>query len=210
MKPSTETSGLFFPKAIGQLFWIIYLELVMLAVLFFVSQAPETQKDGSIKTKQEAIPQGVFAVVLIVIVFIFQMFLRDMFKPLYESLPLTLVKDDAARAPASHLTPGSQEEKQALLSASSAVDRSATSEGEYTSANASEGAGGLDADAFENPAATTPQRPLWFPNDKFGLGSSETAAAHAKNLDATNEGTSYDNKNRIQVFAAEPPGEPLE
>lgn len=52
MKPQNETSGLFFPKMINQLLAGLYLEIVMMAVLFFVAQDDQQ--------KQSAIPEGAF------------------------------------------------------------------------------------------------------------------------------------------------------
>lgn len=50
MKPQNETSGLFFPKMINQLLAGLYLEMVMVAALFFVAQDDQGN--------QSAIPEG--------------------------------------------------------------------------------------------------------------------------------------------------------
>jgi len=52
MKPQNETSGLFFPKVITWLLAGLYLEMVMMAALFFVAQDDQGN--------QSAIPEGRF------------------------------------------------------------------------------------------------------------------------------------------------------
>lgn len=53
-RPASETLGLFFPRAVDQFFWGLYLEMVMLAALFLLAGAP----DAHGRQKQTAIPEG--------------------------------------------------------------------------------------------------------------------------------------------------------
>lgn len=66
-----------------------------------------------------------------------------------------------------------------------------------------------DENTFRHPALRDPQRTLWFPNDRFGLGSDAVARAREHGLDASNEGTSYNDKNKIVTDVYCPPGEKL-
>ena len=210
-KPETETSGLFFPKAINQIFAALYLEMVMLAALFFVAQAD--QPGGG--TKQSAIPEGAFMVVLIVLVAVFHFFLGNSYGPLYNSLPLKLVpaKDDTAsqQADAAAYNHGHDVADLEKGAANGADGMPSSMNGNKES----HGSAAFDLndpevrDAFEHPASKDEQRTLWFPNDRFSLGSAAVAAAHKHNLDATNAETSYNEKNRIEVSARVPPGEIL-
>jgi hypothetical protein len=109
MPPESETGGLFFPKAVSHIFVGMYIQEVCLCALFFLAR----DENG----KTSAIPEGALMVVLIVftvrlssIVFFsawprtsslifsfpfthqagFQYTLQDSYKPLKESLPLSL------------------------------------------------------------------------------------------------------------------------
>lgn len=58
-KPQMDTGGLFFPKAIGQLFIGLYIQEICLAALFFFA------RDGN--GKVSALPQGILMIILIFI-----------------------------------------------------------------------------------------------------------------------------------------------
>ncbi len=57
--PSTDTGGLFFPKAITHVFVGLYLQHICLAALFFLAR--------DTANKASAIPQGALMIVLIVV-----------------------------------------------------------------------------------------------------------------------------------------------
>lgn len=215
-----ETSGLFFPKAITQIFAGLYLELVMLAALFFLANAP----DGNGGTMQTAIPEGVFTIILLVLVIAFHYFLSNSYGPLYTALPLDAVPAagaDSLAVNGSHSPArtavggapshgGGDVEKQISAGGADSVVPS-----EIKGAEFAHGQEELDKSdpalltAFDHPAVKDGQRALWFPNDRFGLGSAAVNAARKHELDATNDGTSYNDKNAIVVNRKEPPGEPV-
>jgi hypothetical protein len=56
--PSSETGGLFFPKAMNHVFVGLYIQQVCLCALFFLAQNE--------KSKPSAIPEGALMIVLIV------------------------------------------------------------------------------------------------------------------------------------------------
>lgn len=121
--PVAETSGRFFPKAVNQIFAALYLEHVLLAALFFLSQYTETDAQGNTTQKQGAIPEGVFIVVLGVIVIAAHIFINDSYKPLYSSLAVSLVKDDPSTVSATGSPGGSTavEETRPLLTPGTAA-----------------------------------------------------------------------------------------
>ncbi|KAK8869970.1 hypothetical protein IAR55_000540 [Kwoniella newhampshirensis] len=80
--PSTDTGGLFFPKAITHVFVGIYIQEVCLAALFFLARNDDQ--------KASAVPQGALMVVLIVCTAAFQYILQVSYGPLIDSLPLSL------------------------------------------------------------------------------------------------------------------------
>ncbi|KDN46784.1 DUF221-domain-containing protein [Tilletiaria anomala UBC 951] len=218
-KPETETSGLFFPKAINQIFAGLYLELVMLAALFFLVNAP----DSNGGTKQTAIPEGAFTVVLIVLVAGFHYFLNNSYGPLYNSLPLTLVLSTNANAPQSGATAAKLEESLYALTGSD-VEKNVSHDSPVKEVVPSHINGALDAhgskaidtlnegimSAFDHPAVKEDQRTLWFPNDRLGMGLAAVKAAQKHQLSTTNVDTKYDEKNRLEVSASIPPGESLD
>ncbi|EIN08427.1 DUF221-domain-containing protein [Punctularia strigosozonata HHB-11173 SS5] len=79
---SSDTGGLFFPKAIQHMFVGMYLQHVCLAALFFLARNE--------KNKASSIPQGALMIVLIGLTFIFHMMINNSYGPLIHDLPLTL------------------------------------------------------------------------------------------------------------------------
>ncbi|KAF8321947.1 uncharacterized protein EI90DRAFT_3078614, partial [Cantharellus anzutake] len=72
--PSTDTGGLFFPKAITHVFVGLYVEQICLAALFFLTQ--------DARSHPSAVPEGWFHIILL-----------DSYAPLFKALPLTLAAD---------------------------------------------------------------------------------------------------------------------
>ncbi|CEH13742.1 Uncharacterized conserved protein [Ceraceosorus bombacis] len=210
VKPEKETGGLFFPKACAQLFYALYLEMVILTVLFFVAQDDQGN--------QSAIPQGAFMIVLIILVAMFHYTLFNSFGDLFTAFPLSLA-------------PSEQEEKAAILDDAATRHDSNSSPGEKqkTQAHAAGGSTAIDIDgpnsktnlvededaeedpmlAFQHPATKDPQRTLWFPNDNLGLGSAAVTGAQRHGLEATNRNNEVNEKGRITTDARVPPGEML-
>lgn len=89
--------------------------------------------------------------------------------------------------------------------------------GQYTGstnmAKVNSASSGEDEDSsaqhFVHPAMRDPQRTLWYPQDRFGLSGEAVARAREHGLDATDKGTSFNEKNKIQTDMYCPPGEEL-
>ena len=224
VKPASETSGLFFGKAIRHIFAGLYVEMVMLTAIFFLAQS----EDANGRKMQSAIPEGAFMVVLIVLVIGFHYFLNDSFKELETALPLSLTAGSAPDARLQgNFTRTSGEtaytEKKAIGGQGASPDE--TAHGVQGDANGYglNGAGvsgekqqqsvpGLSAEhesAFYHPSLTGEQKPVWIPNDKFGIGRAAVASARKAGVDATYEHTSVTEKGQVETDAYEPPGEPL-
>lgn len=80
---ATDTGGLFFPKAITQVFVGLYVEQICLCALFFLQQ--------DLQGKLSCIPEAALMIVLIVITAGFHLILNDSYGPLLNALPLSLV-----------------------------------------------------------------------------------------------------------------------
>ncbi|EMD35447.1 hypothetical protein CERSUDRAFT_116206 [Gelatoporia subvermispora B] len=81
---SGETGGLFFPKAIQQVFVGMYLQQICLTALFFLAT-----NDDNVHT---SIPEGALMIVLIAFTAFFNVILNNSYGPLTEYLPLTLAE----------------------------------------------------------------------------------------------------------------------
>jgi len=79
---SSDTGGLFFPKAIQHLFVGLYVQQVCLCALFFLAQNSHNSPS--------AIPEGALMIVLIVFTAFFQNTILNSYGPLIKILPLSL------------------------------------------------------------------------------------------------------------------------
>ncbi|ORY39668.1 hypothetical protein BCR35DRAFT_273318, partial [Leucosporidium creatinivorum] len=79
---SSETGGLFYPKALSHIFVGLYIEEVCLAGLFFLAQDNNKKNIG--------IPQGALMVVLIVFTIFFHLTINSGYGPLIDYLPLSV------------------------------------------------------------------------------------------------------------------------
>ncbi|PWN30272.1 DUF221-domain-containing protein [Jaminaea rosea] len=68
---------------------------------------------------------------------------------------------------------------------------------------------GASEDTFLHPALRDPQRTVWLPRDRFGLSAHAVNRAREHGIDATDEGTGFNEKNRIETDVYVPPGEKM-
>lgn len=218
MSGASETAGLFFPKAITFTFAAMYLEMVIMAVLFFLSQ----NDSGS----QSAIPEGAFMVVLIVVVIGFQFLFNDSYKSLYTALPLSLVPADTVQQPYSDRTPEGGDKK-TLLGSEDRVDKGASSmvgtNGKPAPAYGHQPDATLSVEqtanehddeedpmeAFTAPALKDQQRDIWIANDSWGIGRAQNESNKQHGLRSTVRDTAVDAKGNFTTDATVPPGETL-
>ncbi len=193
----------------------------MLTAIFFLAQSQDANGNNK---KQSAIPEGAFMVILIVIVIGFHYFLNDSFRELETALPLTLAVDGTSAAQIEHgqdRTSGETafNEKRAHGQGSSSVEAApaiqAGANGKGYEADVTPGEKKQEPisdehdSAFYHPSLTGEQKPIWLPNDKFGIGRAAVASARKAGLDATYKHTSVTEKGQVETDAYEPPGEPL-
>ncbi|KLT42385.1 DUF221-domain-containing protein [Cutaneotrichosporon oleaginosum] len=82
LPPSADTGGLFFPKAITQIFIGFYIQEVCLCALFFLARNEQN--------KVSALPQAILMIILIVLTAAFNWLIKTMYNPLKVSLPLSM------------------------------------------------------------------------------------------------------------------------
>lgn len=204
MSGATETAGLFFPKAINFCFAAMYLQMLIQAVLFFISQ----YSAGG----QSAIPQGVFMIILMIITIGFHYFFIDSYGSLYTALPLSLVQPEEGSV-AGATSSNTPNEKKGLLS-----DAQKGNAG-VVDANSNRAASGTAAEndnEHEDPnEAFTPiplkenQRDIWIADDVLGLGRAENERNRSAGILTTTRGATRDDKGKIETDLHCPPGEML-
>jgi hypothetical protein len=232
--PHTDTGGLFFPKAISQIFVGLYVEQICLMALFFLQQ--DSKKHPS------CIPEGILMIVLVVITAGFHMILNDSYGPLLKSLPLSLVD----RASQDEVNKLEEEDDLAIGAKSTGVDVPATGGRPPTATrqgtlplpvsdeksevhgialtndkfNDSDGAQPPDNELrgeephsgprdFAHPALH-PARIVWIPQDTLGLGEEEAKDIRSRGIDVTTRGAYMNEKGTVDVDTYPPGEKPIE
>ncbi|THG97592.1 hypothetical protein EW026_g4428 [Hermanssonia centrifuga] len=178
---SSDTGGLFFPKALQHVFVGLYIQQICLAALFFLAQDQNM--------KQSAIPEGALMVVLIVLTAGYHLTLNDSYGPLISAVPLTL--SDKAKSPS---VPQPDDTKRTQYTENASVD------------DADQAADVCEE--FTNPAATEPQRIVWIPRDTLGLADMEVTTGNASGVAMSVERARMDQKGKVDVEGP-PPDEEL-
>lgn len=203
MSGATETSGLFFPKAINFCFAAMYLEMVIVTVLFFLAS--------------NAKPQGAFMIVLIVITVGIHFFVYDSYGTLFNSLPLSLVPTN---------TPGHNGSGPGATEDRTPSDKKQLLGSEATAGNAphQHQAGMVSTDntahdgsahegeedpmlAFTRQELKEGQREIWLAEDPWGIGRSQSDKNRAAGVQTTTKEAVVNEKGKIDTSAHCPPGE---
>ncbi|KAJ6538712.1 hypothetical protein B0H10DRAFT_2448676 [Mycena sp. CBHHK59/15] len=199
--PSSDTGGLFFPKAITHLFVGLYIQQICLAALFFLAR----DQAG----KPSSVPQGALMIVLLVFTVLFQMFINNSYGPLMKALPLSLADktfggsiERAQTAETHEMTEQNRkpqrasslhenEELEGLRDRQKIGDLAARakSEEEY---------------GFAQPAASRPQRIVWFPRDRLGLAEEELRACREAGVDCSTKDAEMNEKGKVDISGAPP------
>ncbi|KAF8320384.1 DUF221-domain-containing protein [Clavulina sp. PMI_390] len=235
---SSDTGGLFFPKAISQVFVGLYVEQVCLCALFFLQQ--DSHK------KPSCIPEGALMIVLIIITAGFHTVLNDSYGPLLNSLPLSLVdrasQDEVNRSlehpdDVNDTTPLREKGKASMDSTRPKISDTGVEEHELEAVGpARNGRTGLNSnrttngdsevphmadgenEAFERTGglqdfthpALQPARIIWLPQDTLGLSEEEVKDIRARGIEVTTRGAEMNEKGTVDV-STYPPGErPME
>ncbi|TFK34488.1 hypothetical protein BDQ12DRAFT_689686 [Crucibulum laeve] len=192
--PTSDTGGLFFPKAISHIFVGLYIQQVCLCALFFLAQDDNK--------KASAIPEGALMVVLIVITAGFQAIISNSYGPLLHALPLSLAdKTYALNAAEEGITTAPSQS-----SSASAEERAKLTEQGVAPPDAhDEQKKKTEEDyGFAHPAASRPQRTVWIPTDELGLSADEKAACRAAGVDTSARNAVMDAKGKVDITGGPP------
>ncbi|CED82447.1 Uncharacterized conserved protein [Phaffia rhodozyma] len=231
--PSSDSGGLFFPKAVTHIFVGLYIQHICLAALFFLAQ----DQNG----KASAIPEGALMVVLVVITIGYQIILNRSYASLKTALPLTLA----------HRSYGMVTEEghdQSLGESDEQLDaiRTSTSDDQKPLTNAPfPGSGDVEAvrtpvgeippntmelrtrppnlegndkrkshedhsaihereDAFTHPAVKTGQQIVWVPRDNLGLGEEAVKEMRRMKIKASHHDTTVSEKGKVDITGPPP------
>ncbi|KIM46819.1 hypothetical protein M413DRAFT_16459 [Hebeloma cylindrosporum] len=190
---TTDTGGLFYPKALQHIFVGLYVQQVCLCALFFLAR----NSAGN----ASAVPEGALMIVLIVLTAGYNIILNNSYNPLLSALPLSL--QDRT------YTPAAVESPPAVVDADNA---SALDEDDGTKSKAPPPKDAADAGAekqeesygFAHPAASRPQRIVWIPRDEFGLAQEEPRACKEVGVSVSDAHATMDAKGDVDVNGGPP------
>lgn len=225
--PSSDTGGLFFPKAIQHVFVGLYVQHIFLCALFFLG------------TSKKAIPEGALMILLIFLTAFFHYIILNSYGPLIKFLPQTLANmSHRGNLSVEQGTPTTADAPQ-LRTSSPDVDVT-----DYINASASnsnqrsnevayphpDGANDSDMERprtplftddthtssltlsarsegltdFSQPAAAEEQRIIWLPKDPLGLIDVIGRQLTSYGIMYSTEGAEIDSKGCVNVTTASP------
>lgn len=199
---SGETSGLFYPMAIQQIFVGLYIQQLCLTGLFFLAR----DADGGVS----AIPEAVFAIILIVITAAFHIVLNSGAYPLIRNLPLSLAGDIDTKSPQLNgngngngyhgdTKPRNDDYEMSAIRGSSSTDRRAQPTRQLTREENRSG-----ANAFNEPPAYEEAPVVWLARDGLGIGAAEVEDMQAKGVQASLQGAEMNEKGKVDVSRSPP------
>ncbi|KAH7872085.1 uncharacterized protein C8R40DRAFT_1255595 [Lentinula edodes] len=211
---STDTGGLFFPKAIQHLFVGLYVEQVCLAALFFLARDENNAAS--------AIPEGALMIVLLIFTAFFQIILNNMYNPLKHALPLSMsekmyheedvtpaVQDESSASAKDQGYPMDRVESKGVRGASvdddrlklQASDNDRQSNGEDSTKPTPDRVAprAEESYGFSHPAASRPQRTVWIPKDRLGLAQEEEIACRDKGIDISTKDAEMNEKGKVNL-----------
>lgn len=212
---SSDTGGLFFPKAINHIFVGLYVEQVCLAALFFLAQNE--------KGKPSAVVEGALMVILIVFTIFFQMMINDSYGPLIHSLPLSLADRTGEEPTRSSETPRESEESRDNEKKAAVISDLEAQEDVGVGSTKGKGAASPSSDdeadikpreqpdyGFAHPAASRPQQTIWMAKDTLGLSAEEMAALRERGIDVSTVDAEMDAKGDVTIQGSPPDEESRE
>ncbi|KAJ6473515.1 hypothetical protein C8R47DRAFT_1053586 [Mycena vitilis] len=213
--PASDTGGLFFPKAITHMFVGLYIQQVCMAGLFFLAR----DQNGSASST----PQAILMVALIALTILFQLLISNSFGPLLHALPLSLADktftaaQPIERADIGHGKPSTSTEPEIEMTepkrkrASSLHEQNAPENEEYEGLRDQQKAGSRAARVkseeeygFAHPAASRPQRIVWFPRDRLGLAEEEERGCREKGVVCSVKDAEITEKGKVDISGPPP------
>jgi calcium permeable stress-gated cation channel len=229
---SSETGGLFFPKALQHIFVGLYVQQVCLCALFFLAQN-ENQKPS-------ALPEGALMIILIVFTVsitlgqlsnashadqaFYQDTLRSSYGPLLKDLPLTLADSSYSEAEpevskstdAPNRQPPSSGDAKGIdyadmfasasgQPADDAHDKPTKDETPLSSPSLPAKVIKTEGSSdFRHPATAEDQRIIWLPKDQLGLVNEIEQDLESHDILSSAEGAEMNEKGHVEVTMAAP------
>ncbi|KAJ6588857.1 hypothetical protein B0H19DRAFT_1101507 [Mycena capillaripes] len=209
--PASDTGGLFFPKAITHMFVGLYIQQICMAGLFFLAR--DDNKNAT------STPQAILMIALIVLTILFQLLIGNSFGPLKHALPLSLADKTFSAAPieraetvATTHNNGGPEEVHEMTEPKSAKRASSLHENEEyegltDSQKTSNRAARVKSEeeyGFAHPAASRPQRIVWFPHDRLGLAEEELRGCREAGVECSVKDAEMNEKGKVDIVGAPP------
>ncbi|KAH8101154.1 DUF221-domain-containing protein [Cristinia sonorae] len=231
---SSDTGGLFFPKAIQHVFVGLYLQQICLAALFFLAR----DQSG----KASSIGEGALMIVLIAVTAFFNVVINSSYGPLLYSLPLSLADktygmdgtdpnreqaelelDDQAsstgagkeKATAVVSQPHQDPARKGSVSSTTypppdksppaASPRSPPTNRQISGVSSVEAIDEQEGPKeFYHPASVDAQRTVWIPRDELGLGEEEERRCRERGVDVSTKGARMDARGKVEISAGPP------
>jgi hypothetical protein len=196
---STDTGGLFFPKAIQHVFVGLYIQQICLTALFFLGKT---------------FAEGALMVVLIFFTACFHIMINDSYGPLLHSLPLSLADRVGVDLPKEDIVvdstngQGRHSEDPEAQSPTSFKGKGPAEDEEHKEEEEKEEAN-IESNApvdygFAHPAASRPQRTIWIAQDTLGLTAEETAAMREMGIAVSSADAEMDGKGNVSIQGPPP------
>jgi len=213
---TTDTGGLFYPKAFQHVLTGLYVQQICLCALFFLA----TDSNG----RHSSVAEGALMVVLVVITAGFHAILDNSYGPLLKALPLSL-QDRTYTPPVINPSGESRADSSAaVVDAGDVVEEDSSSPNEKkrlsVSSNNDEKLAeqNLTKDApdktaqeeefesygFAHPAASRPQRTVWIPKDTLGLTEEEVRGCEEASVRVGFGNAKLDETGKVDVDGGPP------
>ena len=196
---SSDTGGLFFPKAIRHIFVGLYVEQICLAALFILARNE--------KGEPSAVAEGAFMVVLIV--FTVSKVYEDHGRKLNSCWVTGHFSPDDLRLIWSSAefiaTDFHRQDLQRVYSRARGKGRAKLSKSSDTKPDMTHRE--RDDYGYQHPAASRPQRIVWMAKDCLGLSKVEMAALKDRGIDASTAGAEMNEMGNVLILDAPPDGD---
>jgi len=227
---TTDTGGLFYPKAFQHVLTGLYVQQICLCALFFLA----TDSNGH----HSSVAEGALMVVLIVITAGFHIILDNSYGPLLKALPLSLqdrtytplvidpsgksrADSSSAAAHADADVPEDEEKEEKEGSSSSPYQKkrfSVSSDDEIKNNDEKLAEQKLTKDApdiaaqeeefetygFAHPAVSRPQRVVWIPKDTLGLTEEEVKGCKEAKVKVGFRNAKLDETGKVDIDGGPP------
>jgi hypothetical protein len=200
---TTDTGGLFYPKAWKHVLTGLYVQQICLSALFFL--AIDTDN------RHTSIAEGVLMVVLIVITAGFHAILDHSYGPLLKALPLSLQDRtytppviEVSRADSSDIEESTPDAKRPSVSASDNDKLAEQGLNKDAPGMAAAEEEQEDTYGFAHPAASRPQRIVWIPKDTLGLTAEEVAGCEEAGVKVSCVNASLNEKGKVDIDGGPP------